>query len=86
VKLLRRHSLPAHLEILGYKHIIALAEGRYYAEATRSIEYSAMASFFVPGSELAPDLADYFASFQQIVSYLYDPNRYFEANPPPSWS
>ena len=80
IRLLREAFPGAHLEILGYKHIIALAEGRYYGEATRSIEYSAMAAFFVPGSELAPDLAEYFASFQQIISYLYDPNGYFEAN------
>ena len=26
------------------------------------------------------DLAEYFASFQQIVSYLYDPDRFFEDN------
>ena len=78
--LLREAFPTAHIEILGYKHIIALAEDRIYAQATRSIEYAAMAGFFNPGSELDPDLADYFASFQQIVSYLYDPNGYFEAN------
>jgi heptosyltransferase-2 len=80
LKLIREAFPAAHLEILGYKHIIALAERRFYADATRSIEYSAMAGFFIPGSELAPDLAEYFASFQQIVSYLYDPSGFFEAN------
>lgn len=80
IRLLREAFPSAHLEILGYKHIIALAEGRFYAEATRSIEYSAMAGFFVPGAELAPDLAEYFASFQQIVTYLYDPSGFFEGN------
>lgn len=80
IRLLREAFPSAHLEILGYKHIIALAEGRTYADATRSIEYGAMAGFFVPGAELAPELADYFASFQQIVSYLYDPSGFFEGN------
>src|SRR4051812_46188644 len=39
-----------------------------------------MAGFFVPNSVLAPDLAEYFASFQQIVSYLFDPDKFFETN------
>ena len=80
IRLLRENFPAAHLEILGYRHIIALAEGRAYAEATRSIEYGPMAGFFVPCSELAPDLAAYFASFQQVVSYLFDPDGFFEAN------
>ncbi len=80
IKLLRENFPQAHLEILGYKHIIALAEGRFYADATRSIEYSALARFFIPQAELAPELIDYFASFQQVVSYLYDPDQIFENN------
>lgn len=80
IRLLRENFPGARLEILGYKHIIALAEGRFYADATRSIEYAPMAAFFTPGAELAPELVEYFSSFQQIVSYLYDPNGYFEAN------
>ena len=80
IKLLRENFPAAHIEILGYQHIMSLAEGRYYATATRSIEYGAMAGFFVPHSELAPDLVEYFASFHQIVSYLFDPEGYFESN------
>lgn len=80
IRLLRENFPDAHLEILGYQHIIALAHGRYYADATRSIEYSAMAGFFVPNFTLAADLADYFASFQQVVSYLFDPDGFFEGN------
>lgn len=80
IRLLRENFPAAHLEILGYRHIIAVADGRFYADATRSIEYGAMAGFFVPRSELAPDLVEYFASFQQIVSYLFDPDGFFEAN------
>lgn len=80
IRLLRENFPAAHLEILGYRHIIALADGRFYADATRSIEYSAMAGFFIPRSELAPDLTEYFASFQQVVSYLFDPDGFFEAN------
>jgi heptosyltransferase-3 len=39
-----------------------------------------MSRFFIPGAELPEDLVEYFASFQQIVSYLYDPDRFFEEN------
>lgn len=80
IGLLRQNFPDAHLEILGYKHIIELAEKRYYADATRCIEYAALSGFFVPNSDLAPDLVEYFASFQQIVSYLYDPDKLFESN------
>ena len=80
IRLLRENFPAAHLEILGYRHIIALAEGRAYADAARSIEYGPMAGFFVPRSVLAPDLVAYFASFQQVVSYLFDPDGFFEAN------
>ncbi len=80
VRLLRENFPDAHLEILGYRHIVAIAEGRFYADATRSIEYGPMAGFFIPRSVLAPDLVEYFASFQQVVSYLFDPDGFFEAN------
>lgn len=80
IKLLRDNFPDAHLEILGYKHIIALAEERFYAHATRSIEYAAMAGFFVPNAKLPPDLAEYFGSFHQVVSYLFDPDGIFRAN------
>ena len=80
IRLLRENFPDAHIEILGYQHIIALAEGRYYAAATRSIEYGAMAGFFIPNAELAPDLVEYFASFHQIVTYLFDPDLHFESN------
>ena len=80
VGLLRENFPNAHLEIMGYRHIVALAEGRWYANATRSIEYGAMARFFIPGSDLAPDLVEYFTSFHQVISYLYDPDGFFTAN------
>ena len=80
LKALRDARPEAHLEILGYKHIAALAENRFYAQAVRSIEYGPLARFFARNSELPAELADYFASFDLIVSYLYDPDRIFETN------
>ena len=80
IKLLRENFPDAHFEILGYRHIVAVAEGRFYAEGARSIEYGPMAGFFVPHSVLDPALAEYFASFQQVISYLFDPDGFFEGN------
>src|SRR5438094_2601677 len=80
LKALREARPRAHIEILGYKHIAVLAENRFYAQAARSIEYGPLSAFFAKNSELPADLANYFASFDLIVSYLYDPDRIFENN------
>lgn len=78
--LLRRKFPDAHIEILGYKHIAALAENRFYAQAVRSIEYGPLSSFFAVNAELPTELRDYFAGFDLILSYLYDPDQIFETN------
>src|SRR4029450_180219 len=80
LKALRDARPHAHIEILGYKHIAVLAEKRFYAQAVRSIEYAPLARFFARNSALPAELAAYFASFDLIVSYLYDPDRIFETN------
>ena len=80
LKALRHTYADAHIEILGYKHIAVLAENRFYAQAVRSIEYGPLSSFFAKNSEISAELADYFASFDLIISYLYDPDQIFENN------
>ena len=80
LKLLRDNFKSAHIEILGYKAIVALAENRYYANATRSIEYGPLSRFFARGTELPPELMEYFGSFDLIVSYLFDPDEIFANN------
>jgi heptosyltransferase-3 len=80
LKLLREAFPSAHLEVLGYKHIAVLATMSGYANATRSIEYASLSSFFSRDGDLAPDLVDYFGSFQQVISYLFDPDRIFSNN------
>ena len=51
-----------------------------YADATRSIEYAGLSTFFTRDGALAPDLVAYFSSFQQVVSYLFDPDEIFANN------
>jgi heptosyltransferase III len=80
LKALRDAYPEAHIDILGYKHIAALAENRFYAQAVRSIEYGSLSSFFAKDSKLPAELANYFRSFDLIISYLYDPDAIFEQN------
>ncbi len=80
IGLLREAFPQARLEILGYEHIVSLAVSGGYADAARSIEYAALAGFFNPKAVLDPELSDYFAGFQQVVSYLYDPDGFFSGN------
>jgi glycosyl transferase family 9 (putative heptosyltransferase) len=80
LKALRVAHPKAGIEILGYPHITSIADKRFYADAVRSIEYAALSRFFARGAELPPELRDYFAGFDLILSYLYDPDRIFEEN------
>lgn len=80
LRLVREAFPAAHLELIGYRHIAALAEQRTYADAVRSIEYGPLAGFFARGGTLDTELCEYFAGFQQVISYLFDPDGIFEAN------
>lgn len=80
IGLLRETFPETTIELLGYRHIMELAVGRHYAIASRSIEYGALAGFFNPKSELNPELCDYFAGFDQVISYLFDPDEFFAEN------
>ena len=80
LKALRDANVEAGIEILAYPHIASIADRRFYAEAVRSIEYAALSRFFARGAELPSQLRDYFAGFDLILSYLYDPDGIFQEN------
>jgi heptosyltransferase III len=80
IKLLRDHFPQAHIEILGYTHITALAKKRFYADVIRSIESGPLATLFVRDGALPAELNEYFGGFDLIVSYLFDPDRIFQDN------
>jgi heptosyltransferase III len=80
LKALRDAHPQAGIEILGYPHIAAVADKRFYADAVRSIEYAALSTFFARDAELPSELRDYFGGFDLILSYLYDPDQIFENN------
>ena len=76
-----REAYPnAQIEILGYKHIAALAENRFFAQHVRSIESALLSRFFAKDADLPAELMRYLAEFDLIVSYLYDPDQIFEMN------
>jgi heptosyltransferase-2 len=80
IKLLRDRFPRAHIEILGYNHITALAEQRFYVEASRSIESGSLSAFFAKDAALPAELTEYFGCFDLIVSYLFDPDAIFQNN------
>lgn len=80
LRLLREGFPDSRIEVVGYRHICSVVEGRYYADAVRSIEFAPMAGFFNPKSELDPGLSAYFSGFGQVISYLFDPDGYFAGN------
>ena len=80
VAALRNRFPAAHLEVLGYPHIVQLALAGRLVDRVQSIEARALAGFFARGGILDADLAEYFSEFDLIVSYLFDPDGVFQAN------
>jgi heptosyltransferase-3 len=77
---LREQFPQTHVEVLGYPHIAQLALTGGLADQVQSIEARALAGFFAARSELDEKLAEYFAAFHIIISYLYDPDEIFQTN------
>lgn len=80
IRLLRENIPNAHIEVLGYKPIIELALAAGVADETRSLEHASMARLFAPKAPAEGPLADYFRSFNLVISYLYDPDGHFRGN------
>jgi heptosyltransferase-2 len=77
---LRQQFPEAHLEVLGYPHIVQLALAGGLVNRVQPIEARGLANFFARNGELSEDLRDYFSEFNIIVSYLYDPDEIFKTN------
>ena len=77
---LRRQFPQTHLEVLGYPHIAQLALAGGVVDQVRSIDSRPLAGFFAREGSLDQSLANYFAGFAVIVSYLYDPDGIFQEN------
>jgi len=77
---LRQQFPRARLELLGYPHIAAVARNAGLVDEVRSIEARALAGFFARVGPLDQELQEYFSDFAVILSYLYDPDGFFQAN------
>lgn len=76
-----RERLPGNeVHVLGYPKIAVLAQHGALAEAVHPIEARALAGFFGRHTDLDPATAEFFAGFDLILSYLYDPDGIFEEN------
>lgn len=80
VAALREHFSNAHLEILGYPYIAQLAQAAGLVDAVRPIEAKGLAAFFAKDGKLDEQVASYFAGFNLILSYLFDPDDDFKTN------
>ncbi len=76
---LREQNPDAHIEILGYPRIACLALG-LCADRVRAIDERGFAAFFARGADLDPAWKSYIASFDCVVSWLYDPDHILETN------
>jgi heptosyltransferase-2 len=77
---LRKQFPEAHLEVLGYPHIAQLALAGGVVDRVQPIEARGLAGFFSAHGVVDAATADYFARFDIIVSYLFDPDLIFQSN------
>jgi ADP-heptose:LPS heptosyltransferase len=76
-----RDHFPRHsIEILGCPLIASLAVVGGLADRVSALESPALAGFFTRDGGRNRDAAEYFAGFELIVSYLYDPDQTFQSN------
>jgi heptosyltransferase III len=78
--LLRRELPQNEVHVLGYPSLAQLAVEAGWANEVRALEHAALSRFFVPQVELDESWVAYFASFDVVISYLYDENGHWAAN------
>lgn len=71
---LRRRWPEAHIELIGYPHIAALAQAGGLADAVRSLDSARIARLYAPGETLPSEDQAYFHSFDFVLTYLHDPH------------
>ena len=77
---LRRH-FPSHaLDLLAARRPAALALAGGLADRVSALDSPALAGFFAPGGSWPEPMTAYFAGFELIVSYLFDPEKIFQSN------
>jgi ADP-heptose:LPS heptosyltransferase len=77
---LRRSFPQAKPVVMGYPRILELVEKRFYAEEITSVDQRGMASFFMQGGDLDPELSQYFGTFDVIVLFAKETEGSILAN------
>lgn len=77
---LRAHFPRHHVELLGEPRFASLGVAGGLADRASALESPALAGFFARDGVRLPAAAEYFAGFDLIISYLYDPERTFQTN------
>ncbi len=77
---LRRRWPEAHIELIGYPHIAALARAGGLADEIRALDSARIARLFAPGETLPDGERAYFKSFDFVLTYLHDPGGVVRAN------
>lgn len=77
---LRERFPQAKIEVLGYPRIASLALSGGSAKAVHAIESPGLAMFFARGGSLDLEWRDFFGQFDIVISYLFDPDKFFETN------
>jgi heptosyltransferase III len=77
---LRDNYPEARVDVLGYPKIATLAKIGGLVNDTKAIEAQAVAGFFAHKGTLDKEWEAYFASFEIIISFLYDPDEIFKTN------
>lgn len=77
---LRMNFPDTRLELLAYPRVAPLALAGGLVDEAQSIDARPMASFFAKHGRLPSELAAFFASFDIIISYLFDPDLIFREN------
>jgi len=76
-----RRRFPSHaVEILGYQRMASLAVAAGLADRVSALESPALAGFFALDGAWPAAAAEYFAGFELIISYVFDPESIFQSN------
>lgn len=77
---LRELFPDTRLEAIAYPRMGELALAGGLIHAYRSIESRALAGFFARRGPVDEEMAAFFGEFALIISFLFDPDLYFESN------
>jgi heptosyltransferase III len=77
---LRTHFPNSRVEILANPRFASLAIACGLADHASALESPGLAGLFTPVGAVPDAVVEYFARFDLIISYLYDPDQTFQAN------